>query len=66
MFVQIRPADALLSPEPGDDQGTLFMNNVVRGYTTVCYSVFFVLYLLYFFWLDTSPPRGAIGSVTFR
>ena len=32
MFVQFRPADALLSPEPGGGKGTLFAHNVVQGY----------------------------------
>ena len=32
MFVQFRPTDALLGPEPGGDQGTLFAHNVVQGY----------------------------------
>ena len=46
MFVQIRPADALLSPEPGGDQGTLFAHNVVQGYIRDCVlSLLFVLYL---------------------
>ena len=31
-------ADALLSPEPGGDQGTLFVRNVVQGYVRVCVS----------------------------
>ena len=49
VIVQFRPADALLSPEPGD-QGTLFARNVVQGYVRVCVSsvIFYVLYLFYF------------------
>ena len=50
VIVQFRPADALLSPEPGGDQGTLFACNVVLGYVRVCVSsyIFCVLYLFYF------------------
>ena len=44
MFVQFRPADALLSPELGGDQGSLFAHTVIQGdirdcvlsYTFVC------------------------------
>ena len=52
--VQFRPADALLSPEPGGDQGTLFARNVVQGYVRVCVSssIFGVLYLFYFVFFD--------------
>ena len=50
VIVQFRPADALLSPEPGGDQGTLFARSVVQGYVRVCVSslMFCVLYLFYF------------------
>ena len=50
VIVQFRPADALLSLEPGGDQGTLFACNVVQGYVRVCvsYFIFCVLYLFYF------------------
>ena len=50
VIVQFRPADALLSPEPGGDQGTLFARNVVQDYVRVCmsYFIFCVLYLFYF------------------
>ena len=65
MFVQICPTDALLSPEPGGDQGTLFTHKVVQGCTRL-HAIFVVLYLFRFFRLDTPPPRGAAGSVTFR
>ena len=62
VIVQFRPADALLSPEPGGDQGTLFARNVVQGYVRVCVSsiIFCVLYLFYFdFSTKHFPPsRG--------
>ena len=47
-IVQFRPADALLSPDPGGDQGTLFARNVVQGYVRVCVSssIFYVLYFI--------------------
>ena len=69
MFVQFRPADALLSPEPGGDQGSLFAHNVVQGlYMCMCliYYLFFVLYLFYLFRLNNPPPHGAVGGVTFH
>ena len=43
VVVQIRPSDALLSPEPGGEQGTLFTHNVVQGYIRVCVSIFIFL-----------------------
>ena len=66
VFVQFRPFDTLLSPEPGGDQGTLFAHNVVQGYMQDCVLsfLFCVLYLLYLFRLNTSPPRGAVDGVT--
>ena len=67
--VQFRPADALLSPEPGGDQGTLFVRNVVQGYVRFCvsYFMFCVLYLFSFvFRLNPSPPSGAVGVATFH
>ena len=68
VFVQSRPADALLSPEPGGHQGTLFAHNVVQGYIRCCVLSFidFMLYLFYMFRLNTPPPRGAVGGVTFH
>ena len=50
VIVQFRPADALLSPERGGDQGTLLARNVVLGYVRVCvsYFMFCVLYLFCF------------------
>ena len=71
VMVQFRPADALLSPKPGGDQGTLFARHVVQGYVRVCVSYFIlscVLYLLYFFFFRPyiSPPRGAVGVATFH
>ena len=67
--VQFRPADALLSPEPGGDHGTQFARNVVQGYVRACVSslLFWVLDLFYFvFRLYTFPPRGAVGVATFH
>ena len=54
VIVQFRPADALLSPEPGGDQGTLFARHVVQGYVRVCVSffIFCVLFLFYFVFFD--------------
>ena len=51
VIAQFRPADALLNPEPGGDQGTLFARNVVQGYVRVCVSSFHLcaLYLFYYF-----------------
>ena len=58
VIVQFRPADALLSPEPGGDQGTLFARNVVQSYVRVCVSsyIFCVLYLFYFFFSSKNFP----------
>ena len=68
-IVQFRPADALLSPEPGGDQGTLLARNVVQGYVRACVSSFFyfvrVVFDLLFFRLNSPPPRGAVGDATF-
>ena len=64
-----RLQDALLSPEPGSDHGTLFARNVVQGYVRVCvsYFIFCVLYLFHFvFRLNTPPPSGAVGVATFH
>ena len=47
VIVQFRPADALLSPEPGGDQGTLFARNVVQGYVWVCVSYFIFLRVVF-------------------
>ena len=70
VFVQFRPADALLSSEPGGDQGTLFARNVVQGYVRVCVPsfIFCALYLFYFFSSTKHfpPPRGAVGVATFH
>ena len=54
VIVQFRPADALLSPEPGGDQGTLFVRHVVQGYVRVCVSsfIFRVLCLFYLVFFD--------------
>ena len=53
VVVQCRLADALLSPEPGGDQGTLLARNMVQGYVRVCVSssIFLrvVFVLLWFF-----------------
>ena len=60
VIVQFLPADALLSPKPGGDQGTLFVRHVVQGYVRVCVSsvIFCVLYLFYlvFFFTKHFPP----------
>ena len=68
VFVQFCPADALLSPEPGGDQGTLFAHHVVQGYIWDCALSFsfFVLYMFYLFRLNTPSPCGAVGVVTFH
>ena len=62
--------NALLSQEPGGDQGALFTRNVVQSYVRVCVSsfMFCVLYLFYFvfFRLNTSSPSGAVGVATFH
>ena len=65
VFVQIRPADALLSPEPRGGQGILFTHDVVRGYTTVCVLFFGVVSVL-LFRLNICSPRGAVCDVTFH
>ena len=68
--VQFRPADALLSPESGGDQSTLFARNEKQVYVHACvssYIFFCVLYLFYvFFRLNTSPPRGAVSAANFH
>ena len=47
VVVQFRPADALLSPEPGGDQGTLFERSVVQGYVRACVSFFNLLCVVF-------------------
>ena len=70
VIAQFRPADALFSPEPGGDQGTLFACNVVQGYVRACESsfIFFVRCIcsILFFRLNTPPSRGAVGVATFH
>ena len=62
VMIQFRPADALLSPEPGGDQRALFARNVVQGYVRVCVSnfIFCVLYTFYvvFSAKRLPPSRG--------
>ena len=67
-FIQFRPADALLSLEPGADQGTLFAHNVVQGYIWDCVLsiYFFNVVFVVLDRLNTPPPRGAVGDVTFH
>ena len=68
VIVQFHPADALLSPEPGGDRGTLFARNVVQGYVRVCVSffIFCVLYLFYFvFSTKRFPPSRGCSVATF-
>ena len=48
VVVQFRPADALLSPEPEDDQGSLFARNVVHDYVRA-YVLSFTLFLCVFY-----------------
>ena len=43
VVVKFRPAESLLRPELGGDQGTLFARNVVQGYVWVCVSYFIIL-----------------------
>ena len=70
VVVQFRSADALPSPEPGGNQGTLFGRNVVQRLCTgLC--VIFCLFVCcicssLFFRLNTFPPRGAVGVATFH
>ena len=66
VFVQIRPSDALLSPEPGGGQGHLFTHSAVQGYTRDCGVILylFVLYLFHFFRLNTCPPSRAVGNMS--
>ena len=58
VIVPFGPADALLRPEAGGDQGTLFARNVVKGYVRVCVSssIICVLYFFYFFFSSTHFP----------
>ena len=62
VVVQVRPADALLSPEPRGDQGTLFARNVVQGYVRACVSSFTFLYVVFalncFLAKHFPPSRG--------
>ena len=70
VIVQFHPADTLLSPEPGGDQGTLFARHVVQGYVRVCVSSFMFcvlcLFCFVFCRLNTSSPSGAVGVATFH
>ena len=60
VFVLFRPADALLSPEPGDDQGTPFAHTVVQGYIWDCVLsvILFVVSVLLVWAKHSSPSRG--------
>ena len=68
VVIQFSPADALLRPETGGDQGTLFARNVVQSYVRVCVSSFSLVCCSCStsFQLNTSPPRGAVGEATFH
>ena len=69
VVVQFGPADALLSPEPGGDQGTLFARNVVPGYVRACVSSFMFLCVVLVplcFSAEHVPTRGAVGAATFH
>ena len=44
VVIQFRPADALLGPEPGGDQGTLFARHVKQRYVRACVPSFFIFY----------------------
>ena len=71
VIVQFHPDDALLSPEPGGDQGTLFARNVLQGYVRVCVSslsfMCCICSTLFFFRLRKHvPPSGAVGVATFH
>ena len=65
MFVQIRLADALLSPRAGGRPGYPVHRNVARDSFVFIY-LLFVLYLFLHFQLDTSPRRRAVGTVNLR
>ena len=58
VIVQFRPADTLLSPEPGGDKGTLFPRNEVQGYVRVCVSslIFLVCCVCSTFFFDHALP----------
>ena len=58
VFVHIRPADALLSPEPGGDQGTLFARNIVQGYVRACVLFSCVVFVLLFSARPFPPSWG--------
>ena len=62
VVVQFRPADALLSPESGIDQGTLFARNVVQDYVRACMSSFFlcVVFVLLCFFGKALPPLAGL------
>ena len=58
-----RLADTLLSPGPRCNQGTLSTHRVARA----CLLRFFLCVVsVLHFQLDPSPPRGAVGNVSFR
>ena len=72
VFVQFRPADTLLSPEPGGDQGTLFAHDVVQGYIYILYicdcvlSFFVCVVLALLVSAKRSSPSRGVGGVTFH
>ena len=71
ILIKFRPADALLSPEQGGNQGTLFVRNVVQDYVRACVSafIFFVCCICsaFFFGLTLSPLAGLyVGDATFH
>ena len=68
LFIFCRPADALLSSEPGGVQGTLATDTVAQDGRFFLF--FFVMHVVWFlcamrFRLGTSAPRGTVGCATF-
>ena len=61
VVVQFRPADVLLSPDLGGDQGTMFARNVVQGYVRAFVPFFFcVVFVLLCFFGGTLPSFAGL------
>ena len=66
VVVQFRPADALLSTDPGNDQGTLFAHDVVQGYVLACVSFLTFLHVVYCYTFFSGQTLSPIAGLYVR